>query len=143
LPATRLDLEMTESVLVDDPDGVRDLIEALRKMDISISLDDFGTGYSSLAYVQNYRFDKIKLDKAFARSVESDQTTRATIAALANIAAATGSKLLLEGVETANQALIARQNGVHELQGYHFGKPMNREELLVKFGKKSQRRSAA
>jgi diguanylate cyclase (GGDEF)-like protein len=143
LPASRLDLEMTESVLVEDAAGVQNLIEALRKMDISISLDDFGTGYSSLAYVQNYRFDKIKLDKAFARSVEHDQTTRATIAALANIAAATGSRLLLEGVETEAQARIARDNGVHELQGYFFGKPLSPRDIPVEFREIAAHKAAA
>jgi diguanylate cyclase (GGDEF)-like protein len=134
LPANRLDLEMTESVLIEDAEGVRSLIEALRRMDVSISLDDFGTGYSSLAYVQNYRFDKIKLDKAFARGIEHDNTTRATVAALASIAAATGSRLLLEGVETEAQATIAREQGVHQLQGYHFGRPMSAEQILGKIG---------
>lgn len=143
LPGRRLDLEMTESVLVDDAVGVQGLLVALRKMDISISLDDFGTGYSSLAYVQNYTFDKIKLDKAFARTIESDHTTRATIAALANIAAATGSRLLLEGVETRAQAEIARENGVNELQGWLFGKPLPASEIPGKFGVTSSRKSAA
>ncbi len=143
LPAKRLDLEMTESVLIDDSAGVRGLIEALRNMDISISLDDFGTGYSSLAYVQNYRFDRIKLDKAFARSIERDHTTRATISALANIAAATGSRLLLEGVETAEQARIAREHGVHELQGYYFSKPLTAEEITEEFMGKRRRKIAA
>jgi diguanylate cyclase (GGDEF)-like protein len=143
LSANRLDLEMTESVLVEDAEGVQHLIDALRRMDISISLDDFGTGYSSLAYVQNYRFDKIKLDKAFARSVEHDRTTRATIAALANIAAATGSHLLLEGVENEAQARIALENGVHELQGFHFGKPMPLESILEKIRGSVTARSAA
>jgi diguanylate cyclase (GGDEF)-like protein len=143
LPAGRLDLEMTESVLVEDSTNVQGLIDALRKMDVSISLDDFGTGYSSLAYVQNYRFDKIKLDKAFAATVEHDRTTQATIAALASIAAATGSRLLLEGVETAAQARVARANGVQEMQGFHFGAPMSSEEILIKFGKQTPRMAAA
>jgi diguanylate cyclase (GGDEF)-like protein len=143
LPGRRLDLEMTESVLVEDAAGVQNLLVALRKMDVSISLDDFGTGYSSLAYVQNYRFDKIKLDKAFARTIETDHTTRATIAALANIAAATGSKLLLEGVETEAQARIARDNGVHELQGWLFGRPMPAADIPSKFGGVTPKKSAA
>jgi diguanylate cyclase (GGDEF)-like protein len=132
LPAARLDLEMTESVLIEDAEGVKKMIEALRAMDISISLDDFGTGYSSLAYVQNYRFDKIKLDKAFARSIEEDRTTRATIAALANIAAVTGSRLLLEGVETEEQARIAVAHGVQEMQGFYFSRPVPADEILSK-----------
>ncbi|MGL4241333.1 MAG: putative bifunctional diguanylate cyclase/phosphodiesterase, partial [Beijerinckiaceae bacterium] len=143
LPANRLDLEMTESVLIDEAEGVKGLIASLRKMDISISLDDFGTGYSSLAYVQNYQFDKIKLDKAFARNIEDDRTTRATVAALANIAAATGSRLLLEGVETAAQARIALEQGVHELQGFHFGRPMPAKQILEKFGENQQQNRAA
>jgi diguanylate cyclase (GGDEF)-like protein len=143
LPANRLDLEMTESVLIEDSDGVQELIDSLRKMDISISLDDFGTGYSSLAYVQNYRFDKIKLDKAFARTIEHDQTTRATIAALANIAAATGSRLLLEGVENAEQARIAREQGVQELQGFYFSKPVPGDQIPEKIPGLYSRRQAA
>ena len=112
-------------------------------MDISVSLDDFGTGYSSLAYVQNYQFDKIKLDKAFARSIETDRTARATISALANIAKATGSKLLLEGVETEAQAKIAAAHGVNEMQGYLFSRPIPAAEILSKIdGKLLQKRAA-
>jgi diguanylate cyclase (GGDEF)-like protein len=143
LAARRLDLEVTESVLIDDAEGMLDLIDAFRAMDISVSLDDFGTGYSSLAYVQNYRFDKIKLDKAFARSIETDRTARATISALANIAAATGSKLLLEGVETEAQALIAAAHGVSEMQGYLFSKPVPASEIPGKIlGKLYENRAA-
>ncbi len=143
LPARRLDLEVTESVLIDDAQGMLLLIEALRNMDISVSLDDFGTGYSSLAYVQNYRFDKIKLDKAFARSIESDRTSRATISALANIAQATGSILLLEGVETEEQAKIAAAHGVNEMQGFLFSRPVPAHETLSKIiGKLSQKQVA-
>jgi diguanylate cyclase (GGDEF)-like protein len=143
LPARRLDLEVTESVLIDDAEGMLQLIESFRAMDISVSLDDFGTGYSSLAYVQNYRFDKIKLDKAFARSIETDRTSRATIAALANIAQATGSKLLLEGVETEAQARIAAAHGVGEMQGYLFSRPIPASEILSKIlGKFNEKRVA-
>ena len=143
LSASRLDLEVTESVLIDDASGMLLLIEALRNMDISVSLDDFGTGYSSLAYVQNYQFDKIKLDKAFARSIETDRTARATISALANIAKATGSKLLLEGVETEAQAKIAAAHGVNEMQGYLFSRPIPAAEILSKIdGKLLQKRAA-
>jgi EAL domain-containing protein (putative c-di-GMP-specific phosphodiesterase class I) len=143
LPARRLDLEVTESVLIDDASGMLLLIEALRNMDISVSLDDFGTGYSSLAYVQNYQFDKIKLDKAFARSIETDRTARATISALANIAKATGSKLLLEGVETEAQAKIAAAHGVNEMQGYLFSRPLPAAEILSKIDSKLLEKRAA
>jgi diguanylate cyclase (GGDEF)-like protein len=143
LPASRLDLEMTESMLIDDAEGVKKMMEALRAMDISISLDDFGTGYSSLAYVQNYRFDKIKLDKAFARTIADDRTTRATIAALANIAAVTGSKLLLEGVETEEQARIAVAHGVQEMQGFYFSRPVPADEILSKIRGKLHNKRAA
>jgi diguanylate cyclase (GGDEF)-like protein len=143
LPARRLELEVTESVLIDDAAGMLHLIEAFRAMDVSVSLDDFGTGYSSLAYVQNYRFDKIKLDKAFARSIENDRTARATIAALSNIAKATGSKLLLEGVETEAQARIATAHGVNEMQGYLFSKPVPAAEIPgIIQGKIGQKRAA-
>ncbi len=143
LPANRLDLEVTESVLIDDAEGMLDLIECLRRMDVRVSLDDFGTGYSSLAYVQKYKFDKIKLDKAFADSVETDRTSRATISALANIAKVTGSTLLLEGVETEAQARIAVAHGVNEMQGYLFGKPVPAAQTLALFrGKTPQNRAA-
>ncbi len=143
LPASRLDLEVTESVLIDDAEGMLHLIEALRRMDVRVSLDDFGTGYSSLAYVQKYRFDKIKLDKAFANAIETDRTSRATISALANIAKVTGSTLLLEGVETEAQARIAASHGVNEMQGYLFGKPAPAAQILANLGgKKVQNRAA-
>ncbi len=143
LPARRLDLEVTESVLIDDAEGMLDLIECLRRMDVRVSLDDFGTGYSSLAYVQKYKFDKIKLDKAFADSVETDRTSRATISALANIAKVTGSTLLLEGVETEAQSRIAAAHGVNEMQGYLFGKPASAAQTLALFrGKTAQNRAA-
>ena len=143
LPASRLDLEVTESVLIDDAEGMLHLIEALRRMDVRVSLDDFGTGYSSLAYVQKYKFDKIKLDKAFASAIETDRTSRATISALANIAKVTGSTLLLEGVETEAQARIAAAHGVNEMQGYLFGKPVPPHQILGKFrGKNAEKRAA-
>lgn len=143
LSARRLDLEVTESVLIDDAEGMFHLIEALRRMDITVSLDDFGTGYSSLAYVQKYKFDKIKLDKAFASSIETDRTARATIAALANIARATGSRLLLEGVETEAQAKIAAAHGVNEMQGYLFSKPLLATEVLARIRGLGPRKRAA
>ncbi len=143
LPASRLDLEVTESVLIDDAEGMLDLIECLRRMDVRVSLDDFGTGYSSLAYVQKFKFDKIKLDKAFADTIETDRTSRATISALANIAKVTGSTLLLEGVETEAQARIAAAHGVNEMQGYLFGKPVSPAQTLALFrGKTPQNRAA-
>jgi len=129
LAAKRLDLEVTESVLIEDAEGMLRLIDALRNMEISVSLDDFGTGYSSLAYVQNYRFDRIKLDRAFAREIETDRTSRATISALANIAAATGSTLLLEGVESEPQARIACAHGVTEMQGFLFSRPIPASQI--------------
>jgi len=143
LAAHRLDLEVTESVLIEDAEGMLHLIEELRKMDVSVSLDDFGTGYSSLAYVQKYKFDKIKLDKAFAVAIETDRTSRATISALANIAKVTGSTLLLEGVETEAQARIATAHGVNEMQGYLFGRPMPAEEILIKIGGGTHKNRAA
>ncbi len=143
LPASRLDLEVTESVLIDDAEGMLDLIECLRRMDVRVSLDDFGTGYSSLAYVQKYKFDKIKLDKAFADSVETDRTSRATISALANIAKVTGSTLLLEGVETEAQARIAAAHGVNEMQGFLFGKPASAAHTLALFRGKTLQNKAA
>jgi predicted signal transduction protein with EAL and GGDEF domain len=143
LPARRLDLEVTESVLIDDAEGMFQIIEALRQMDITVSLDDFGTGYSSLAYVQRYRFDKIKLDKAFANSIETDRTSRATIAALANIARATGSRLLLEGVETEAQAKIAAAHGVNEMQGYLFSRPVPAADIPFLIAGKSTKKAAA
>jgi EAL domain-containing protein (putative c-di-GMP-specific phosphodiesterase class I) len=93
--------------------------------------------------VQNYRFDKIKLDKAFAREIETDRTSRATISALANIAAATGSKLLLEGVETEAQARIATAHGVCEMQGYLFSVPIPASQIPgIILGKLTQKRVA-
>ena len=125
LKASRLLLEITESLLLADSDGVMLELGRLKALGAEIVMDDFGTGYSSLSYLWRFPFDKIKIDGSFMRAFETpgapaEKVVR-TIAALGHTL---GMRVCLEGVETERHAEYARTVGCDELQGYHFGRPM-------------------
>ena len=126
----RLVLEMTESVLVDNPDEAKLRLDALRALGVKIALDDFGTGYSSLSYLQRFAFDKLKTTRAFVtplnRSANSGAMILKAIVALGN---ALGLSILAEGVETEEQRVLLRLAGCHEMQGFLFAPPGPRETI--------------
>jgi predicted signal transduction protein with EAL and GGDEF domain len=130
LEAKRLELEITETLIIDDFEGTRAALRQLRSRGISIALDDFGTGYSSLTHLQQLLFDRIKIDRSFVAEV----TTRAECAAIVTAVIALGNTLgvsiTAEGVETHDQLAILRTAGCTEVQGYFFSRPVPGAEIL-------------
>ena len=126
---SRVILEVTEGVLIDDPEEAKARLDALRGLGVRLALDDFGTGYSSLAYLQQFRFDKLKIDRAFVAPLGRDAGSQAMIQAIVTLGRALGLTLLAEGVETEEQRVILRLAGCDEMQGYLFAVPAPREAL--------------
>ncbi|MET0670222.1 MAG: bifunctional diguanylate cyclase/phosphodiesterase [Xanthobacteraceae bacterium] len=126
---SRVILEVTEGVLIEDPDEAQIRLDALRALGVRLALDDFGTGYSSLAYLQRFRFDKLKIDKAFVDPLRPDGSSQAMIQAIVTLGRALGLELVAEGVETEEQRVILRLAGCDEMQGYLFAVPGPREAL--------------
>jgi diguanylate cyclase (GGDEF)-like protein len=127
LPARRLDLEITESLLLNDNAGVIATLHALHALGASISMDDFGTGYSSLSYLRSFPFDKIKIDQSFVRDLSKRTDSQAIIRAVVAMGRSLGMTTTAEGVETADQLDRLRREGCTEAQGYLFSKPISAE----------------
>jgi len=123
LPSSRLELEITESVLIQDDASVLSSLHALRRMGIRIAMDDFGTGYSSLSYLHRFPFDKIKVDQSFVRGMTTQEDSRLIVRAIIGLGRSLGMAVNAEGVETPEQLDLLRQEGCGELQGYLFSKP--------------------
>jgi diguanylate cyclase (GGDEF)-like protein len=120
LPASRLELEITEAVLIRDDEAALDTLHQLRKLGVRIALDDFGTGYSSLSYLQRFPFDKIKIDRSFIRDIAGPGASSSIVQAVVNIAAASDMMTTAEGVETEQQRNLLYILGCNEMQGYLF-----------------------
>ncbi|MDM9627642.1 EAL domain-containing protein [Rhizobium sp. S152] len=123
----RLELEVTEGVLLPHDTQAVSLIDRLRGLGVRFALDDFGTGYSSLAYLQRFSFDKLKIDQAFIRSAPSE-ANRAILRAAIGIAHAMNMETIAEGVETEDQLALVREVGCSQVQGYLTGRPMSAED---------------
>ncbi len=127
----RLKLELTESMLVDDVNGVIAKMNELKTIGVGFSLDDFGTGYSSLSYLKRLPLDQLKIDQSFVRDIlsgSSDAIIARTIVALGQ---SLGLKVIAEGVETAAQRDFLVSMGCEAFQGYHFGRPVSADQLLT------------
>ena len=120
LPASRLELEITEAVLIRDDEAALDMLHQLRKLGVRIALDDFGTGYSSLSYLQRFPFDKIKIDRSFIKDIAGPGASSSIVQAVVNIAAASDMTTTAEGVETEQQRNLLYILGCTEMQGYLF-----------------------
>jgi diguanylate cyclase (GGDEF)-like protein len=123
LPASRLELEITESILIQDDEAVLATLHALRTLGARIAMDDFGTGYSSLGYLQRFPFDKIKIDKSFVYGMADQTDCLAIVRAVIGLGRALGIAVNAEGVETIEQHDALRREGCDELQGYLFSRP--------------------
>ena len=123
LAPTRLELEITESVLIQDDASVLRSLHALRRMGIRIAMDDFGTGYSSLSYLHRFPFDKIKIDQSFVRGITDQEDSRLIVRAIIGLGRSLGMAVNAEGVETPEQLAALRGEGCGEIQGYLFSKP--------------------
>jgi len=123
LPANRLELEITELVLMQDNDAVLDTLHKLKNLGVSIAMDDFGTGYSSLSYLRSFPFDKIKIDKSFIQDLSKNKDSLAILRAVVGIGRSLGIVTIAEGIETQKQLEILRTEGCSEAQGYFFSQP--------------------
>jgi EAL domain-containing protein (putative c-di-GMP-specific phosphodiesterase class I) len=123
LSARRLELEITESVMLQHTDEVLSTLHQLRALGVRISMDDFGTGYSSLSYLRKFPFDKIKIDQSFVRDVTDRPDSLAIVKAVAMLSSSLGMDTTVEGVETVYQFNMLKVEGCTEVQGYLFSKP--------------------
>jgi diguanylate cyclase (GGDEF)-like protein len=123
LPASCLQLELTESVLMENSEHIR-LLEALKDLGITLAVDDFGTGYSSLSYLTRLPIDVLKIDQSFVRELRDDGSDNAIVSAVIAMGHSLGLKIVAEGVEGAEQVGFLRRHRCDELQGYHFSKPL-------------------
>ena len=123
LAASRLELEITETALILDPERTIHILGQIKALGVSIAMDDFGVGYSSLSTLRAFPFDKIKLDKSFMEELERSPQARAIIRAVLALGESLGIPVLAEGVETAQQLKFLREQGCDEVQGYFLGRP--------------------
>jgi diguanylate cyclase (GGDEF)-like protein len=124
LAAERLELEITESVLLQKSEGNLATLHAIKSLGVSIVLDDFGTGYSSLGYLRMFPFDKIKIDRVFVQELASRADCAAIVCAITGLARSLGIVTTAEGVETEEQLALVRAAGCNQVQGYLFGRPV-------------------
>ncbi len=129
LPAGRLELEITESVLLLSSESTLNTLHQLRTMGVQISMDDFGTGYSSLSYLRSFPFDKIKIDRSFIHDLSSSSDSMAIVRAVAGLGTSLGMKTTGEGVETREELDYLRREGCTEAQGYLFSKARPANEV--------------
>ena len=122
LPASRLEIEITEGIFLEDQDAIVEQLNSLRALGVGVALDDFGTGYSSMAYLARLPIDKVKIDQSFVRQIEHSDQAKAIIRAIVAMARSTQANLIAEGIETRRQASWLREAGCHIGQGYLFGK---------------------
>ena len=128
-PAERLEIEITESSLLDDYNITQNTLVALKKRGIKISLDDFGTGYSSLSHLRSFPFDKLKLDRSFVSTMNDNPSSMAIVKAVLGLGRVLGLATTAEGIETAENIEFLREQGCTLGQGYFFGKPISAEEV--------------
>ena len=126
---TRLELELTEGVVVDDADAAEAAMMDLRAHGVGLALDDFGTGYSSLIYLRRFAFDKIKIDRSFLEYMETTGESAILVHSIAHLGRALGLRVCAEGVETAEQHRFMQAIGCHELQGFLFSKGVTASEI--------------
>jgi diguanylate cyclase (GGDEF)-like protein len=128
---SRLQLEVTESLLLEDAPAALKRLHALRELGLQVALDDFGTGYSSLAYLRAFPFDALKIDRSFVRSMTQHEDARAIVDMISQLAARLGMRTVAEGVETQEELAIVRACGCHEVQGYCISRPLSLPKLLA------------
>jgi EAL domain-containing protein (putative c-di-GMP-specific phosphodiesterase class I) len=143
LPPTCLELEITESVLLEKSERNLATLNQLRVLGVRISMDDFGTGYSSIGYLRSFPFDKIKIDQAFVRDLLVDEGSMAIVRAIANLGVSLGITTTAEGVETEEQMRCLNLEGCVEVQGYFYSKPVPGGEITSLLARLSDRPTQA
>jgi EAL domain-containing protein (putative c-di-GMP-specific phosphodiesterase class I) len=129
LPAGRLELEITETVLLADTEATLSVLHQLRGLGVKIAMDDFGTGYSSLSYLQTFPFDRIKIDRSFVKGVAEDLGSLNIVRAVAALANGIGMATTAEGVETQAQLDAVKSEGCTEMQGFLFSRALPAGEI--------------
>ncbi|AOE80998.1 MULTISPECIES: putative bifunctional diguanylate cyclase/phosphodiesterase [Pseudomonas] len=142
LPPRSLELEVTETGLMEDISTAAQHLLSLRRSGALIAIDDFGTGYSSLSYLKSLPLDKIKIDKSFVQDLLDDDDDATIVRAIIQLGKSLGMQVIAEGVETAEQEAYIISEGCHEGQGYHYSKPLPARELAA-FLKQAERNNAA
>jgi diguanylate cyclase (GGDEF)-like protein len=143
LPASRLELEITESVLLEKSERNIAILNQLRDLGVRISMDDFGTGYSSIGYLRSFQFDKIKIDQSFVRDLLVDEGSLAIVRAIAGLGVSFGMTTTAEGVETEEQMRCLNLEGCIEVQGYLYSKPVPAHEIHELLSSLAGRRAQA
>ncbi|MDB5624307.1 MAG: hypothetical protein JWR73_109, partial [Tardiphaga sp.] len=138
LPARRLELEITETLLLNKSDDVLSTLHALRALGVRISMDDFGTGYSSLSYLRSFPFDKIKIDQSFVRGLGDNREGQAIVRAIISLGVSLGVTITAEGVETESELSCLRAAGCHEGQGYLFSAARPNAQIAALLAAQSQ-----
>jgi c-di-GMP phosphodiesterase Gmr len=127
IDGSRLTLELTESALVDDPEGAKTTLEALKQLNTVLAMDDFGTGYSNLAYLQKLPLDVLKIDRSFITDMLGNKDSKAIVSTILSLASALGMKTTAEGIESQQISDALRGLGCTVGQGYHFARPLHRD----------------
>jgi EAL domain-containing protein (putative c-di-GMP-specific phosphodiesterase class I) len=129
LEAKFLELELTESLIMEDVEQAVTTMEELERLGVQLSIDDFGTGYSSLSALKTFPVARLKIDRAFIKGLPGDEDDKAFAAAVISLGKKLNMKVIAEGVETAEQAEFLRKNKCEEVQGYHLSKPISSGEF--------------
>jgi diguanylate cyclase (GGDEF)-like protein/PAS domain S-box-containing protein len=143
LPPSRLELEITESVLLQDNEATLQTLHTLRDLGVRISMDDFGTGYSSLSYLRSFPFDKIKIDQSFIGDLGKREDSMAIVRAVTSLGKSLGIATTAEGVETSDQLSLLRTEGCTEVQGYLFSAPRPAAEVEKLLSRSDDKRAVA
>ena len=128
---SRLELELTEGVVMDRSASTAQTLDALRRDGVSVALDDFGTGYSSLSHLRNFPLDKIKIDREFVSGVDRQRDSQAICQAIIALGRGLGKMVLAEGVETAAEYAWLRRHGCRHFQGYYIAPPLSSEAFIA------------
>ncbi|PDQ20414.1 GGDEF-domain containing protein [Mesorhizobium sanjuanii] len=128
---SRLELEVTETAMMQDRDRAATILRQLAEMGISVAVDDFGTGYSNLSYLIDFSFGKLKIDRSFVSRIDTDSSSGAVVSTIVGLSRALGVSIIAEGVETENQATLLRAAGCEVVQGFLYGRP---EPLKIELG---------
>jgi len=131
LPSHLLELELTESILLQDVENTLDTVRQLKALGLRLSIDDFGTGYSSLSYLKRFAVDRLKIDRSFVRDVNTDPDSAAIVRAVIQLARSLRLDIIAEGVETEAQLAFLREEGCQGVQGHLFSRPLAPTALRV------------
>jgi diguanylate cyclase (GGDEF)-like protein/PAS domain S-box-containing protein len=134
LEARYLELELTESLIMEDVEAAIDTMKQLQSLGVDLSIDDFGTGYSSLAALKSFPVKRLKIDKSFITDLVSNENDRAVTTAVISLGQKLNLRVIAEGVETEGQLAFLRENNCDEMQGYHFSKPVSGDEIEALMG---------